>query len=189
MVIVEGPDGGGKTTLIKELSESLGVEVAPRACSSETGPVKDLMGWTTRFLNHHSRNLNQFTLHDRFPLISEPIYGSLVRGYLSKGFDTPWYSEAWQLFTQLKPIIIFCLPPLDVVIENVKKEDIAQMDGVTFNIRGLYWQYNTLMHRLRAPKDHQTVFWDYTDPRAELNKKVILGHLQVAQTRRSNFEY
>src|SRR3546814_17701125 len=37
-------------------------------------------------------------IYDRYPLISEPIYGLHVRKSPQPAFLTPWYGEAWKKF-------------------------------------------------------------------------------------------
>ncbi|MCA1807247.1 MAG: ATP-binding protein [Actinobacteria bacterium] len=46
MIVVEGPDGAGKTTLIRDLSALLNIPVAPRVVSQETKAMVDLRQWT-----------------------------------------------------------------------------------------------------------------------------------------------
>jgi pantothenate kinase-related protein Tda10 len=178
LIIVEGSDGAGKTTLITHLMKTLNIPKAPRACTSEGGPVDDLHGWTTRTLNDHLRKQRPYEINDRFPLLSEPIYGPLVRGSLRSGFDSSWYSHAWDALLQLKPAFIFCLPPISEVKRNVDNEDTTQMDGVVFNINAIYWQYYTLFQRMRGEMDQLIIKWDYTESRASQNLKTIEDRLQ-----------
>lgn len=176
MIVVEGPDGAGKTTLIEQITQELEIPIAPRASASKEGPVIDLHGWTTRSLNQHIRGVVPLQIHDRYPLLSEPIYGPLVRGAMRPGFGTPWFKDAWEAFIFLRPIVVFCLPPVDEVVANVSKPPI-QMDGVVMNIRAIYWQYYTLMQRLRGEGKITVMFWDYTDARADNNMRMIFDRL------------
>lgn len=116
MIIVEGMDGSGKTTLVKFLGEELGVGIAPRVVDQETNPLVDLRGWV-------DKNLDQGRvpqIFDRHRLISETIYGPIVRGAAQPGFaDLSWLGPRLQRFYDLEPFIIYCLPSLETVKKNL----------------------------------------------------------------------
>ena len=118
MIIVEGPDGAGKTSLIDRLRLDLDFEVQPRPCTSEEGvDPSTLASWVEQDLKTSSSGF-----YDRYPLISEPIYGPLIRGYMADKFDrVDWMSlQLSKLYLQT-PFIIFCLPPLAEVLRNVDR--------------------------------------------------------------------
>jgi hypothetical protein len=71
MIIVEGPDGGGKTTMCKMLAEYFGTEVFHAG-----GPVKYLEELDTRI----DIQLGEYgSIVDRCSIFSEPIYGTILR--------------------------------------------------------------------------------------------------------------
>lgn len=116
MIIVEGPDGGGKTTLIRRLSEDLGLRIAPRVVAQDTTAMVDLKLWVEENLNlgYHMK------LYDRHRLISEPIYGA-VKNRVEPGFDDlGWMTAMMSNFYEIEPTIIYCLPPKAAVIHNVQ---------------------------------------------------------------------
>lgn len=152
MLVVEGPDGAGKTTLIKTLLQHSDRQVQARAVTSEQGPVMDLVKWTEYHVGmtdqyfHTPRNRR---LYDRFTLISEPIYGPLTRGRLADGFDNgEWLAIAWAHFLRANPVMLFCLPPLEDVKRNIAH--LPQMAGVQENIETIYWQYHNTVAVLRG---------------------------------------
>lgn len=117
MIIVEGPDGAGKSTLVKLLSEKLNLPVAAKVVSSDTQPMTDLVAWTESNVAAGF----QRTIFDRHRLISEPIYACFRDGDPTASFmDLGWLAEQMWHFYQVKPILIYCLPRLQTVVANVK---------------------------------------------------------------------
>lgn len=116
MVIVEGPDGGGKSSLVRTLSSRLYLPVAPKVVGSDTKALTDLIAWTERNVQAGF----QPTIFDRHRLISEPIYSPFKpTPATGKFLDLDWVSGMmWQLY-QCQPIIIYAIPDLETVRANV----------------------------------------------------------------------
>lgn len=113
MIVVEGPDGAGKTTLVKEIQSHFPVTLAPRVVNTEAQAMVDLKQW----VEDNVRQLNQGVLFDRHRLISEPIYGPILRDATESGFDDlGWLMAMMQMFYAAKPTIIYCIPPKDTCI-------------------------------------------------------------------------
>lgn len=152
-IIIEGPDGAGKTTLIKQLLEDLpGVTLAERFCSSTEGPVDDLFMAAAGSVSQWSSSV----IFDRHPLWSEYIYSHelgrpIADGFLSQG--------ARSLTTAMhhQCMVVVCLPPLERVRANLSAE--GQMPGVVENIDRIYEAY---MVRL-AQYTGRAGLYDYTD--------------------------
>lgn len=167
MVIVEGPDGSGKSTLVSELVNALDLEVQPRACTSDNGvEVTTLRDWVDTDM---SRPVLTDMLYDRHPLISEPIYGPIIRGRMADGFDDPyWLMKNLILLDEKEPRFIFCLPPWSEVESNVEHNHRPTTDhlkGVLLKSRALYDQYvNRAAICATSSGKGSTVIWDYTDP-------------------------
>jgi hypothetical protein len=111
MIIVEGPDGAGKSTLVKWLNEQIEDSFVTRW----NIPPK-----TKRQLD---RNLEvswllikcgKSIIQDRSPWITEPIYNALKNGTNRK---CTWLPYQMQL-NSLQPIIIYCRPPYEVIREH-----------------------------------------------------------------------
>lgn len=119
MIIVEGPDGAGKTTLVGQLAEDLGWPIAGRVVGQDTKPMVDLKLWVEENVDkgwHHM-------MYDRHRLISEPIYAP-IKSRLTPGFDDyAWMFNMLSEFYDTEPIIIYCLPAKPVVIRNVLTGD------------------------------------------------------------------
>lgn len=117
MIIVEGPDGAGKSTLVQYLSEKWDLPVADRVVASNTAPIiDDLKHWVEVNLK---RGL-QWQLFDRHRLISEPIYAAALHRKAQPGFDDlQWMTARMIDFTRIHPFIIYCLPPWELVESNL----------------------------------------------------------------------
>lgn len=158
MIVVEGPDGAGKTTLITQLSELLDLPVAPRVVTKETRAMVDLQQWVDNNLDAGF----QRTIFDRHRLISEPIYGPIIRQEQQPGFtDLGWLGPRIGRFYALKPVIIYCIPPWETVWANIKG-DMSNL-VVRDRMQSIYSAYVN-----RAAIDHHVhrdnVFiWNYTD--------------------------
>lgn len=129
MIVVEGPDGAGKTTLIEHLSRFLDIRVAPRVVSKEAEAMVDLKRW----VENNVRLGWQETIFDRHRLISEPIYGAAMRTKFEPGFNDPqWFYEALFRFYRAEPLVIYCLPPYEIVWENIMGDN----DNAVFHQQG-----------------------------------------------------
>lgn len=158
MIVIEGPDGSGKTSLKNDLLTRIPqLNPVRRHCDSD-GPTTELRHWVDRDLGQIPQTAD---LYDRHPLISEPIYGPVIRGSVNKGFDDPgWYLTAWGSFLAQKPIIIFCQPPLSHVITNCHNS--YQMRGVNGVIPAIYYGYHYLNLQMKVQGYKRIITWDYT---------------------------
>lgn len=188
-LVIEGPDGAGKSELVKYLSAALDLPVARRIADSKTGVRgKDLATYVdedmSRWANYISRdpviNRSAFSdmsvptpsrIYDRYPLISEPIYGLHVRKGPQSRFLTPWYAGAWQKFLAFEPLVVFCLPPYETVAGNVSPN--RDMDGVWRNISMLYQAYHVEALKYQG----HCMIYNYTIHKPERIADAALGHV------------
>lgn len=133
MIILEGPDNAGKTTLAKQLSKALGI---PERHSERPNPA-----WTpVECLEHSSRQLRpQRAILDRVYAISEPIYGPVCRGKSALGDKA---REAILDLYQRPYLIIYCRPRRATILQNAGRE---QMPGVLENHVQLIQRYDDFM--------------------------------------------
>lgn len=152
-IIIEGPDGAGKTTLVQSLQYHFpGMEQHPRFCTSTGGPISDL----AEAVHHDVRTDPTNFLYDRHPVISEFIYGlAIPERRLAPAFLTPAMGRIRNRVAY-HSVTIFCIPPLQAVWDNVLVGD--DMPGVKQNIEKIYDHY--VMHQLMWPG--QNVIFDYT---------------------------
>lgn len=164
MLIVEGPDGSGKTTLVEKLAEQLEWLIHPKLANHDTTLNINLGVWC---VENRLKGFQE-VIYDRYPLISEPIYGSVLRGYLRDGLDDgPWFRREWKRWQALQPLVVVCLPPLEVVMQNLRDDEnnLEVVDKQPL----IYWQYWALLQRSEWPWIH----FDYTQTR-DVNGSVSL---------------
>jgi hypothetical protein len=137
VIILEGPDGAGKTTLAHRLSEDLGLPIAPKVVGSDTVPLVNIRQW----VNDNLQAGFQRTIFDRHRLISEPIYATAMGGDREDHFwDWDWLSAAMRVFREIGPIVVWCLPlDFHFVNRNVLNDDNNRT--VWLHIEKLYRGY------------------------------------------------
>lgn len=155
MIIVEGPDGAGKTTLIKELCDHYGFEVGKRGTDNRdllyTVTVPDtfralrgaLEGW-----GPGSRALP--TIWDRL-YFSDLVYAPIQDRNVAFNHEERRVIES--TIRDLGIPVIKCYPPWETVLEN--EAGTHQMEGVHENLERIYRSYEFM---IRVP--HFT--YDYT---------------------------
>ena len=153
MLIIEGPDGSGKTTLITEIEKRLSVTREPRAVTSSAVAKRELGSFITEEV---AKGFGK-RVYDRFALVSSPFYCMLPNPTFDGAFRDPaWLEEAWIKFRQVSPLIIVCLPPLEVVIHNVMADDTSKV--AQGDIETIYWLY----HNFAAQYPWVATVYDYT---------------------------
>jgi hypothetical protein len=150
-VIVEGPDGAGKSTLVSHLVKTLGFTLHEKASRSIEGPMPELARWIDESLMY-DRQADEWFVHDRHPIISEPIYGPIVRGITQRPFQNGQYLMNVRDILQLDSVVVWCLPDLGAVSRNVAANARDQMPGVLNNIGKVHQAYMTAYFRWRGPK-------------------------------------
>lgn len=168
-LIIEGPDGSGKSTLIKQLVEDYDLELHARASDSVDGPVPDIYDWAKHDATTWAGMTTQ-NIYDRHPLISELIYGPLCRGKIDGRF---LQTEGAKLIKQMysDTVMIVCLPDLDVVKANLSSA--GQMAGVNDNIEAIYEEYKMMF--ATVPLWAELILHDYTRPDAYQRLERLLG--------------
>lgn len=155
IVIVEGPDNSGKSTLIELLVKTYRaikgqdphVEHSPSKLVVE-GKHREWLQWIEDTLNRESDSI-----YDRHSIISEAVYGPILR-------DTDLLSTTRYLdrLKRLGPLIIYCKPPLERILETTKPE----MEGVQERLKDLALSYDMHMTNLRLD-GIQICVYDWTD--------------------------
>lgn len=122
MIIIEGPDGSGKTTLVSHLSGKYDIPIAERVVAQDTHPLAgvDLKVWTEKNLKAGL----QWQIFDRHRLISEPIYAACMDRKTHAGFDDiQWLTARMIDFTRIHAFIVYCIPPYSVVEKNLQDDE------------------------------------------------------------------
>lgn len=157
-VILEGPDGSGKTTLLRKLLESMQLNLIPHAkFSGPEGPDLTTLDYRTNVdLGMIADRTKYYGVYDRYPIISELIYGPIVRQSLTGWFnDTEWTRLGWRILEE-RTVVVWCLPPLENVIKNVSND--RDMAGVKEKIEEIHKAYTYTADAWTGPK----FIYDYT---------------------------
>lgn len=172
MIILEGPDGGGKTTLLKQIQIATKLKASPKAVDSDGHGLKDIRRYVQTTLKKGWQNL----LFDRFALISGPIYGQFTgmappnEVFLDKG----WHLQQEARFFGLRPLVIYCLPPLPVIRTNLL-HDPTSVGVVGDNLDAIYYAYQA-----RAVRDSaagMAMIYDYSFT----SLGVVMGRIRLRQ--------
>jgi len=152
MIIIEGMDGSGKTSLAQKLSFRLGNVPIKRFVKSG-GPIYyDLLVERTRatlteLRNQVTRNQRPVVIYDRFPLISEAVYGTILRGRNSFGDE---WTTLIDLLLALDPVVIYCRPGIKFILQNLQETADRQMEEVVSRARELVNAYDELISWLQV---------------------------------------
>jgi thymidylate kinase len=154
-VVIEGPDGSGKSTLIENLrgDQTKAYFVILRA--SRYPP--DGRGYPYVYAARElARDFIYPVICDRFHPISESVYAPVLRG-----------GDEWNLRTILfdletVDLIVYCRPPAKTIHEGVKQN--KQLAGVVEKTDDLIDRYDRLMDHLMR-EGHKVLTYDWTvDP-------------------------
>ena len=168
-IIIEGPDGAGKTTLAKRVAEHYGLEYRRPPLdllSSSEGPRVGLAEWWDAELARAPSDLAT-TVYDRCFYISDPIYQQaqphreliLSPHSLAQGIMKLWNVE---------PYIIFCLTDFNAVLRNVRQAGRSHLDITAeelCKVWNQYWAYyamwqSSLFEQVRKYDYEEEGAWD-----------------------------
>lgn len=156
IVIVEGPDGAGKTTLISNLRKATKRHFITLSRNGRPRKPDDLL-LSIPWIAQCPEGVD--LVCDRHPLISEWIYGPHVRG--EDPYVASVYSPASSIDLLGRTVgrIIYCRPPLKTIFDGVRMEE--QMGGVNESISKIVTLYDQTMNNLRYA-DIKVLYYDWT---------------------------
>lgn len=179
MILIEGPDGAGKTTLVGRLCDKFGLLPGTRLEKN-----RDLIYRSTR--QDTFRAIYDELMLDRPPVIwdrlgpwSDPIYSKFSAPPRQPAFSLCEISGIRSLFEHMEWPVIFCLPPLVDVRANVI--DSHQVEGVLENIDNIYSAYASLQVMSRF-----SMVYNYrTNGGLEIIEEYLAKYLEERQERKS----
>ena len=137
IIIVEGPDGGGKSYLAQLISDETGFPVLHSG-----GFKEDIRVRTERYLSMSN------TTFDRFPIISENVYGPILRG---KSL-LPW-EEYFPRLQQVDYLLVYCrtdIWTLEKTKQEAKKHKPQSfIDRIMKELLAITKRYDELMEYLK----------------------------------------
>jgi NTP pyrophosphatase (non-canonical NTP hydrolase) len=181
MIIVEGPDGAGKTTLIRYLHKQLDIELSEhsRLSSAERNDpsYRDPKNVRKRYYKALTREVvgvKPPELHDRL-FYSELVYNEVL-GNREPCFDFHESRHYSRILSALEVPVIFCLPPFREIQKQMLQTE--QWDEAAQRILDIYNKYKLIakfMSRQKIkgitnrdqPYDYnqpKVILYDYTRP-------------------------
>ena len=161
MLILEGPDGGGKTTLGKQLQGYVYTRPPEVLLSSTSGPSAGLAEWWESQVWSPVSSTDHL-VYDRTTFISDPIYAPIWNRKLIRSAATvAHYLHVLKNRGNVR--IIFCLPPLATILENnaKDKEPLKGTNKLKLELLwNLYWLRAFEMRESWGV--HRIATWDYT---------------------------
>lgn len=147
MIIVEGMDNSGKTTVVNQLASQFGL---PTVHSPGPAPYQKLRDFIME--TALARFEGRMFIYDRHPIISEHIYGPVLRGH--DDLDMKWT----RLIGSLNPLVIYCDPGIDMIMGNTRD----QMPGVMENAEKLLEAYRHFINVTASGKLDRIIRYDYS---------------------------
>lgn len=164
MVIVEGPDGTGKTKLCEGLCEAYALKYTRYAqLSSTSGPDGPAIAdwWDLQIAEQRPDRV-----YDRCFFISEIIYQLATPGRKLIVPAERMIDGITRLHT-FDPLIIFCDIPWEAAIANIGQRDrLAGVDDP--QLEKIHWAYRSFYAMWSLGLFENVLTWDYTQGEREL---------------------
>ena len=151
LIVIEGMDNTGKTTLAQRLSKDLGIRYRH---NDRYECVDDAL----EYLLKHTLPLSAPVIIDRLTPISEAIYGKVLRG---QSMFMGLHMASLSALLNTGNCVVMCKPPLDAVQEFGDRE---QMEGVIDHSKSLYRCYDLMKTFLNMLSDTGVKEYNYLVP-------------------------
>lgn len=157
MIVVEGPDGAGKTTLCRKLCQDFDLAMGERGLKNRDLLYKVTRPDTWRAVHDELRADRPPYVWDRLGPFSDPIYAKYAIPPRQCAFALSEIAMFKQFIRTFQIPVIICLPDKATVLDNAVSSH--QMGGVHTNIERIYEEYSHLPKSLYIPVTKH----DYTD--------------------------
>lgn len=131
LIVAEGMDNSGKTTLVATLAKALHATYIK--AERPLNPSGYAMGAYRNMLQHAQRYAPH-VICDRSPFISEPIYGTIIRG--NHGVSALDIAEGLKQID----LVIYCRPDDETILGTIGHR--PQMEGVVSHAPSLLYAYD-----------------------------------------------
>ena len=171
MIVVEGPDGTGKTTLAQQLADEFELEYtrAPHL-SSETGPTDGdaiVTWWERQF------KLKKPRIYDRSFYISEPIY-QMAQHERDLIVDNKRYDTGFFRLVNKLDLLIFCHPPWAVARQVLEDEGRLSLQGVDIHVlEKIHWLYGVMIDHWMEILFERVTMYDWTSMTTDHIKEAV----------------
>ena len=141
LFIVEGPDGAGKTTLIKQLVDVLSgpTKVVHHGPYLDLTPLQLFKTYYDSFVQDMDSGTTNVILDRSW--ISEIFYGNQVRGKsrIAKFINTLLNNQVYRL----EGSFIYCMPPIETCVANyASRKELEYLEDESA-LRAVYGVYNS----------------------------------------------
>lgn len=169
MVIVEGIDGSGKTTLVNYLGGRLGLQV-----DKSPGPVDIEEYWAWIDATIRREKAGEKWIYDRHAFFSEQVY-SILRKENHHRVNSQMTVSQMRSLINCNPTVIYCRPFEETILDGLL--DREQMDGVPEHWEDLLRRYDELMKEMKQYFNVIYYNWEVT-PIDFLVEKVQLTRIR-----------
>lgn len=159
MIIVEGMDNSGKSTLAKHLAQKFEMEYLHSPSEYRNDPNRMISWAIEKMLERKYMPHKNPVVYDRFSPISDRVYGPVLRGGTPYN-DLAIGAMAVRLLKDVPHLIIYCRPRRERILNFGSRE---QMDGVTSQATKLLEAYDSLMEEMQL-KGYNVVTYNYDEP-------------------------
>jgi len=172
IIILEGPDGAGKTTLAETLRQKLQGNKLVHIVKH--GPYRDLT--SEHLCKIYFRGMTPALTHDDIVImdrswLSEPIYGNAYRDGLNR-IDTPRKRMLERVALSRGAVVINCLPDFETCLKTFKSRINDEYLDTPTQLQDVYGDYELLDLHTALPVIHYNYQEDSVDE--------LLAHLSRA---------